>query len=410
MFCQKCGAQIESGAQFCGKCGAALTNTGEAPETAIHEQPQTKNRRSLKLFGWLLVVLAVGAVFTPVPNEVALVLAFLLSWMGWSMVFPGTSVIKRAGGGFVGAILLTVLMDFVGGMVSTNNAKPDADALKVPIDALVQDYKTNEVGADQKYKGRVVETEGSVVEIKQDIANNPYVVVGGPLAGFSALFGKGVSEGLQCSLSATGARQSAKLKPGDSVVIQGRVVGLLIFVQAKDCLFVERPQPKPSATSTQSAPPASASEPTGTPQSATSTSPAVDSESGTVFTLQRTLTFRELTPSEKLQLANTSASNVVSEGASIAEADLNDDGAVELVIQSTSSTFCGSGGCVTIVFEKSSQGYRELLNQNLPRELGVTAEKSGAYRALCAVVDNKIVVGDQQGTPLFGKQMVYPVK
>jgi hypothetical protein len=42
--------------------------------------------------------------------------------------------------------------------------------------------------------------------------------------------------------------------------------------------------------------------------------------------------------------------------------------------------------------------------------LAVTNEKIGIYRAL-AIADDKggIVIGDMRGTPMFGKQLVYPM-
>jgi hypothetical protein len=89
--------------------------------------------------------------------------------------------------------------------------------------------------------------------------------------------------------------------------------------------------------------------------------------------------------------------------------DLNDDGQMELIVQAQSSAFCGSGGCFTLVLTRRGGQPVPLLRQNLAHGgLAITREKANGYRALAAVDANgKILKGDRQGTPMYGKPLVY---
>jgi len=91
------------------------------------------------------------------------------------------------------------------------------------------------------------------------------------------------------------------------------------------------------------------------------------------------------------------------------KADLDDDGQMELIVQAQSSAFCGSGGCFTLVLTQRGGQPVPLLRQNLAHGgLAITREKANGYRALAAVDANgKILTGDRQGTPLYGKPLVY---
>jgi hypothetical protein len=63
-----------------------------------------------------------------------------------------------------------------------------------------------------------------------------------------------------------------------------------------------------------------------------------------------------------------------------------------------------------VVLQKRANGIVVIFGQNLFEPLAVTNEKIGIYRAL-ATADDKggIVLGDKRGTPMFGKQLVYPM-
>ncbi len=95
----------------------------------------------------------------------------------------------------------------------------------------------------------------------------------------------------------------------------------------------------------------------------------------------------------------------------IAREDLNNDGSKEIILMSNSSVWWGTGGCATVLLEKTGAKYVALLSRNLYAHLAVTNEKIGTYRAPATVDDKgKILLGERKGTPMSGKQMVYGMK
>ena len=75
-----------------------------------------------------------------------------------------------------------------------------------------------------------------------------------------------------------------------------------------------------------------------------------------------------------------------------AETDLNGDGQDEVVGHVTSPDYCGSGGCVTLVLQRTGQGYRTVMRASVTRppirvletrhqgwkDIGVTVSGGGA--------------------------------
>lgn len=130
------------------------------------------------------------------------------------------------------------------------------------------------------------------------------------------------------------------------------------------------------------------------------------------FTVAKPITFKPGSAKFKALLSKIEDAKDVMDGRYlVGTADLNDDGRMEIILQSNDSMNCGSGGCLTVVIEQpkasSTQTYT-LLSQNLGSSLAVTNEKVGNYRALASLMeDGKIQVADKKDTPLYGKQMVY---
>lgn len=94
---------------------------------------------------------------------------------------------------------------------------------------LTQYYEANEVSADQNFKGKTFEVEGTVGDIKKDILDNIYVIL------------KAGSEydlrDVQCYLNDESI--AASLSKGQMIVIRGTCDGLMMNVQMKDCEVVE---------------------------------------------------------------------------------------------------------------------------------------------------------------------------
>lgn len=134
-----------------------------------------------------------------------------------------------------------------------------------------------------------------------------------------------------------------------------------------------------------------------------------------VFTAHHTIQFARGTDQQRQQLRVVPAvRDLVAEPFVIAHEDLNDDGTKEIILMAASPMNCAAmagGGCLVVVLENRGGVAATLLTQGMEPSLALTNEKVGAYRAL-AVVDERglILKGDMRGTPMFGKQLVYPMK
>jgi hypothetical protein len=130
------------------------------------------------------------------------------------------------------------------------------------------------------------------------------------------------------------------------------------------------------------------------------------------YTLDHVLHFFPGDDDMRQQLAEVpSIQEVLAEPFEITYVDLRGDDKKEIVLQSQSPLFCGSGGCSTFVLDTLEGLHTPLLSENLGSELGITNEFIKGYKALAAVDGNaQIAIGDQAGTPLLGKQMIYPIK
>jgi NHL repeat len=129
------------------------------------------------------------------------------------------------------------------------------------------------------------------------------------------------------------------------------------------------------------------------------------------FTVNHVIKFAPGTEGQRAALKKMAVVGGMVDGDFVtANEDLNDDGSKEIIVMSHSGLNCGTGGCTTVVLQKRPNGIAIIFEQNVFEPLAVTNEKIGIYRAL-AIADDKggIVIGDKRGTPMFGKQLVYPM-
>ena len=52
-------------------------------------------------------------------------------------------------------------------------------SVKISASRLYKEYDANEIAADQKYKGKIIEVTGVIRDIGNDIMNNAYVTLAG---------------------------------------------------------------------------------------------------------------------------------------------------------------------------------------------------------------------------------------
>jgi len=116
------------------------------------------------------------------------------------------------------------------GRLSDLRASKFADAVyeSVEITDLLEEYRDNEVRADTRFKGQVVELRGVVGNVKRDVTATIYVTLG---------TGKPVeTPEVQCFFEDRLAKRAAELSRGDKISVVGRVRGLLVNV-LMDCEF-----------------------------------------------------------------------------------------------------------------------------------------------------------------------------
>ena len=130
------------------------------------------------------------------------------------------------------------------------------------------------------------------------------------------------------------------------------------------------------------------------------------------FTVDRTVKFTIGTEKERVQWRKIPAAREIVESEfAYAKEDLNGDGRPELILLSRSPSLCRDGGCALLVLQKPVQGIDILLAAKVPGALALTREPVDGYRAL-ALLDTagQIAIGNRIGSPLFGKQVVYPMR
>lgn len=128
----------------------------------------------------------------------------------------------------IGVILSILVLAFLSDINSNNGEKPSQlstaqtppESAEVMVDAstLTSEYNSNEIAADQKYKGKLVEVTGRVDSISKDITGAPYV----------SLREEYSFEGVQCMFERENEGILVNLAKGDFVTLRGQVAGFSI--------------------------------------------------------------------------------------------------------------------------------------------------------------------------------------
>jgi hypothetical protein len=113
---------------------------------------------------------------------------------------------------------------------SSGSSAPKPAEITVPVAELLLSYKSNEVAADQKFKGKRVRTTGVVDDIKKDIVDSIYVTLG---TGAELEFPQ-----VQAYFPDSLASKAAALQSGQTITVDCDCEGLMMNVQMKECVFV----------------------------------------------------------------------------------------------------------------------------------------------------------------------------
>lgn len=136
-------------------------------------------------------------------------------------------------------ILITVILSACGGSSddggngeATSVMDREAD-ISVSAIRLYQKYDQNEVAADEKYKGKILEVSGVVDEVGTDILDKVYVALKTTTGKYNVI-------SVQCYFPESRKNQAGQLSSGQQVSINGKCEGKpAINVELKDCFVVQ---------------------------------------------------------------------------------------------------------------------------------------------------------------------------
>lgn len=104
-------------------------------------------------------------------------------------------------------------------------------AVAVTASKLASDYEANEVSADAKYKGKILEVTGTISNIGKDILDTPYVALSD---------GKQYSiTSIQCMFDKSDQGQLAALSKDAKITLSGRGDGKLGNILLRECSIVK---------------------------------------------------------------------------------------------------------------------------------------------------------------------------
>lgn len=116
-----------------------------------------------------------------------------------------------------------------GSRFETSKHLPPNPSINISAAQLISEYKANEIAADQKYKGKLIQVTGQVDHVGKDILDSMYVTVNGK--------DKYEFVSVQCMFDDERATRLSYLREGDPVTVQGTCDGKLGNVLLKNCEF-----------------------------------------------------------------------------------------------------------------------------------------------------------------------------
>ena len=207
--CPDCGTEVSEAAQACIKCGRPMRSAPVA-QTAPAAAPAKKTGCGTKALGCLVILIilsGIGRAMRDIENGRP----------------PAPQTAPEPGTGRT-----TIKMN-PDGSLNVQRGQPAASekpAFVIGAADLVAAYEANEIGADARYKDRLLGIDGIVATIGKDIMGTMYVAFesGNP----------GSFRQVQVYFDDSHANQLAQLVPGQRVRVTGRCTGLMGNVLVKD--------------------------------------------------------------------------------------------------------------------------------------------------------------------------------
>jgi len=123
------------------------------------------------------------------------------------------------------AALLALLIVGCSTESGTEDVASEKAAYSVNANAMMKEFKANEVKADEKYKDAVVTVKGKVTDMGKDITDEAYIIV----------CGTGMLDGVQCMFSKSGIDDISNLSKGDTVTVKGKYDGFIMYPILANC-------------------------------------------------------------------------------------------------------------------------------------------------------------------------------
>ena len=125
--------------------------------------------------------------------------------------------------------LVVIFFFSVIGIASLEDDVPVIDSQTTPVlsvnsKTLYKDYSNNEIAADDKYKGKIIQVTGTIRDIGNDIMDDAYVTLIG-----DEFFGD-----IQCFFS--DKSNLVDVKKGQRITVVGYCDGLFLNVLLKNCI------------------------------------------------------------------------------------------------------------------------------------------------------------------------------
>lgn len=215
-YCPRCSVPVEYGSRFCGYCGNQLYwqqvppyyqwqppyNQQQPPYFQQQQWNYQQQQYYQQRYGFT------GQQLKKTKGNTWLIVLGLVIALG---------------------VLIAVVAGVSGGKSSSFSStdKKTPGAIEINAAQLYQEYNSNQVAADAKYKGKILSVSGTVNDIG-DIIDAPYVILGT----------QQIPLGIQCMFSKQDEPLLAQISKGQSLRIQGKCDGLsIVSVILSNCLI-----------------------------------------------------------------------------------------------------------------------------------------------------------------------------
>jgi hypothetical protein len=105
------------------------------------------------------------------------------------------------------------------------------EVIKVNARRIVDDYKANEVSADAKYKGKLIEVSGVVDTIGKDLLDTPFISL--------QSYEYAIIDHVQCMFDKAAEAELAQVSKNQSITLRGEVSGKLGNIVVRGCRIVK---------------------------------------------------------------------------------------------------------------------------------------------------------------------------